>query len=107
MNIEININSIRNETLAKLTSKEIGELGLLNCGVMTYKGELKSRVKGWKTEKISDKEVHFIAEDGFVTEFIQIASEDEEAHWAMRIWHSDPKSYQKFFVPLHGCKFFR
>lgn len=46
MTVEIKVNEIKNETIAKLTRDEIGKLGLLNVGVYTYKGTLKCRVKG-------------------------------------------------------------
>ena len=111
MKIQINIQNIKNNTIAKLTADEIGELGLVNYGVMTYKGQLKSRVKGYKTERVGDSEVHFIDDDPEYgrTEFQFIRIDDggdETEHWAMRIY-SGGLYFDSVYSPLNGLRFFR
>lgn len=104
----MNIQKIQNDTLAKLTAKEIGELDLLNHGVMTYKGILKSRVRGYETLKVSEKETHFISEAGYgVAEFIQIVSDTEEKHYAMRVREAGTDRYEEEIMPLAGLQFLR
>ena len=99
-------NRIRNTTLAKLSAREIGELDLLNHGIMTYRGTLKTRVRGFKTIKVSETEIDFDEED-FRTEFIKLASEDGETHWATRIWNKNTESYLIAMMPLYGLRFLR
>lgn len=100
----MNIQNIKNETLAKLTSKEIGALDLLNHGVMTYRGQLKSRVKGFKMVKVSEIETHFTL--GGTFEFVEIQSDDDEKHFAMRCRDEDGK-YLEFVAPLAGLPFLK
>ena len=104
----MDINKVRNATLAKLDAREIGELDLLNHGVMTYRGTLKTRVRGCKTVKVSEVETDFEEED-FRTEFIKIAPSDysDEDHWAMRIWNKNTDKYLEHLMPLYGLKFLR
>ena len=102
----MNIQNIENKTIAKLTADEIGELGLLNHGVMTYRGELKTRVKGFKTVN-SGAERHFYDEEGNHAEFFKIVSTEEDVdHWAMRIWLYQ-KGYSEDLTPLFGLKFLK
>lgn len=103
----ININRIGNPTLAKLTTEEIGALGLCNEGVGLYKGELKTRYNG-----ISRK-----TEDGVTFTFEGTASRIEftelvtvnsaEKHWAARIWNKVSESYETYPMGITGCPFFR
>lgn len=108
----MNIQNVKNETLMKLTAKEIGELGLLNYGVMTYKGVLKQRVKNFKTVKVSEKETWFTVEDeGWRVEFIEIQAPsplalDDEKHFAMRNWN-EQFGYNEHLAPLAGLPFLR
>jgi hypothetical protein len=62
MAFEIRVNEIENKTIAKLTRHEIGLLGLNTVGVYTYKGELKSRLRGLKTTLKTDEQVNYESE---------------------------------------------
>lgn len=105
--MEYNINRIKNETIQKLTAEEIGELGLVNRGVMLYKGTLKSRRQGWKTEKVGDRQTNFISQNGFRVEFIRIQQVREEPEWAMRIFNIQNDSYSTLVHPLAGLDFLK
>lgn len=103
----MDINSIKNETLAKLTAEEIGELGLLNLGVMTYRGELKSRRQGFKTEKVSEIQTNFNHIGyPFTVEFIKIQQTGDTEEWAMRVYYPD-KGYNIHLIPLAGIDFLK
>lgn len=100
--------TIQNYTLHKLSASEIGELGLCNHGIMLYKGNLKSRRNGWKTERPHEWEVHFIGTWQRV-EFIRlpfnpILGVDE---WAMRIFDCNKNEYVNWVMPLSGIDFFK
>lgn len=104
----MDIQKIQNDTLAKLTAEEIGDLDLLNHGVITYRGQLKSRCRGYETLKVSDKETHFISEAGWgVAEFIEIVSDGEEKHYAFRVREAGTDKYEEMVMPLAGLQFFR
>ena len=107
----MNINSIKNETLHKLTANEIGELGLCNYGIGLYRGELKSRKSGWKTVKVNDHEIHF---EGTVSviEFIQIVSTGKVKEWAARVYRkavfeNEVATYEDYPMGIIGCDFIR
>ena len=107
----MNINKIKNETLRKLTAREIGDLDLCNHGVGLYRGELKSRKKGVKAVKVSDYEFHFVGTVSRI-EFVKIVSEGETQEWAARIYrfptHPGPEGeYETFPMGITGCDFFK
>ena len=101
----MNINRIENATLAKLNRDEIGVLGLLNCGVITYMGELKSRRNGWKTETTKDQ-VNFIGTKQRV-EFIRIEKLSDRPEWAMRVYDLVEEQYWTVVHPLTGLDFMK
>lgn len=101
----MNINEIKNSTIAKLTAEEVGTLGLLNMGVMTYNGELKARRQGYKAVKVSDIETHFSAGYvGIVVQFIKLA---DNSGYAMRMYDTDKNCYIQQFNILAGCGFIK
>lgn len=106
MKMEINVNKIKNETLAKLTRDEIGALGLVNCGCYTYKGSLKSRLKGLKTTMKTDMQVNFESESNR-WEVIKIVAVGDEAEYVIRLYNKERESYEEFYPILLGCDFFR
>ena len=106
----LNINNIKAETLAKLTSDEIGKLDLLNYGVMTYKGTLKTKRNGYKVCKISEIATNFVDKNNeWIYEFIRIQSDpnSEENHYAMRIYNVERGEYIEFCAPMIGIDFLR
>lgn len=106
--IEVNPDDIKNETLAKLTWREIGELGLCNLGVFCYHGVLKSRRQGWKTEVVSDVQTNFISASGNErVEFIKIQQTDEDTNYAMRAYSIERDHYIVHHDVLAGCDFFK
>ena len=111
----LNINSIENKTLRKLNRHEIGALDLVNHGVMLYKGELKSLVRGFSCVRSKDGcEVVFTSNTQLRRyEFVKIEPSGEETEWAMRIavGYVDPDElcweYDNFLQPLSGLMFIR
>ena len=101
----MNINELSNETISKLNRNEIGFFGLFNKGVYTYKGLLKSRKQGYKTQK-GDMQVSFIGETHTV-EMIKIQSLGDEAEYAMRVYDNYTGEYVTDYSVLAGCDFFK
>jgi hypothetical protein len=100
--------TISNATLHKLTTEEIGELGLCNHGIMLYKGNLKSRRNGWKTERPTEWQTNFIGTWQRV-EFIRLPLNpllgvDE---FAMRIYDLRKDEYMTQLFPLAGLDFLK
>ena len=115
----MNIQNIKNSTISKLTANEVGELGLVNYGVGLYKGDLKSRVNGLKTVKVSENEIWFCGTSSRI-EFIKLASVnpvDGRQEWAARIWResilrdsvfqNEDGKYEEYPMGITGCRFFR
>lgn len=107
----MNIQNIKNETLHKLTAREIGDLDLCNYGVGLYRGELKSRKKGVKTIRVSEDEIHF---EGTVAriEFVKIVSVGEVQEWAARIYKkptnpNEEGRYETYPMGIVGCDYFK
>lgn len=97
---------INNTTIQKLNYKEIGELGLNNKGIYTYRGELKSRKQGFKKTLDTENEVHFEIES-IRFEAIKIEALGETPEWAMRMYDKANEKYEDFWLPLYGCEFFK
>lgn len=106
MTFDIKVNEIKNETLAKLTRVEIGNLGLVNCGCYTYKGSLKSRVKGLKVTMRTESQVNFESESNR-WEVIKIVALGDVDEYAIRLYNKERESYEEFYPILIGCDFFR
>jgi hypothetical protein len=91
------MSNIKNSTIAKLTYEEVGELGLLNKGIMTYTGTLKSRKQGFKTEKISEYQTNFV-NDGYRFEFIKLQPVDDSEQLALRVYDIKNECYCPTYV---------
>lgn len=104
--VKINVNAIKNETIIKLTRDEISSLGLFNLGIYTFKGELKSRLKGFKTTKKKQNEVWFESEE-VRFEVLRIQKKNDEEEWAIRRFLKTTNEYEDFWPVLWGCDFFR
>ena len=103
----MDISRIKNETLHKLTWEEIGTLGLLNEGIVTYRGTLKARAKGYKTEVINEWQTNFIGEF-FRVEFIKIQqTSTDRTDYAMRTVDLETNEYFKAFNIMAGLKFLK
>lgn len=101
------IDRIKNSTLAKLTTEEIGALGLCNEGVGLYKGELKTRYNGMP-RKTEDGVTFTFEGTASRIEFTKLVTENsDEKHWAARIWNKVSGSYETYPMGITGCPFFR
>lgn len=101
------IDRIKNSTLAKLTTEEIGVLGLCNEGVGLYKGELKTRYNGI-SRKTEDGVTFTFEGTARRIEFTKLVAENsDEKHWAARIWNKVSGSYETYPMGISGCPFFR
>lgn len=103
-----NINNISCATLHKLTWREISELGLLNDGVWTLKGNLKARKAGYKTVKVNSYVTSFESAEGYI-EFTELANEegDENKNYAVRVYGSQECGYVRVHSPLFALDFFK
>lgn len=108
MAFELRANEIKNETIAKLTRHEIGILGLNTVGIYTYKGELKSRLRGLKTTLKTDEQVNYESET-VRWEMVKIVSSNDEGtnEYALRCYNKEKEQYEEFYQVLIGCEFFR
>lgn len=99
---------IKNETIKKLDRQEIADLGLYDKGIYTYKGDLKSRIKGFKTTKNTENERHFEGEH-IRWEVIEIVATNDEGvrEWAIRCFDKERNDYETFWQMIIGCEFFR
>lgn len=109
----MDINNIQNSTLAKLTKEEIEALGLVNCGVGLYRGDLKTRYNGMKRQS-NDGVTFWFEGTGARIEFTEIVSTDPEGRreWAARIFRkpddlNDAGHYETFPLGIIGCDYFR
>ena len=95
-----------NETIKKLTLKEMNDLGCFNIGICFYRGEgcLKSRVKGFKTTLKSEDEMHYEKDDfKFTFEFIKMS----DGTFAFRVFNNVKDEYENFVQPIWGMRFIR
>lgn len=106
MKVEINVNEITNESIAKLTFIEIGNFGLSQAGINTYRGTLKSRVKGFKTTLRTDAQTNFESETARY-EAIKIVATEDKDEYAIRYFNKEKNSYETFFPAIWGCEFFK
>lgn len=99
---------MKNSTIKKLDRFEIAELGMYDLGIYTFKGDLKSRVKGFKTTLRTDDETHFEGED-FRVEVIKIVATNNEGinEYAIRVFSEERAEYLKSWPIINGCNFFR
>ena len=105
----ININEVKNSTLAKLTAEEIGALGLCNYGVGLYKGELKTRYNGM-ARHTADGVTFWFESRGqrpMDVEFTRIQSDSETPHWAARVFFRQEGRYDELPMGIYGCNFIR
>ena len=95
-----------NETIKKLTNKEMNDLECMNIGICLYicDAGLKSRVKGFKTTLKSEDEMHYETDDfKFTFEFIKMS----DGTFAFRVFNNDTDEYENFVEPLWGMRFIR
>lgn len=102
----MNVNTIKNETIRKLNWREIGDFGLINYGVITYHGQLKTRKQGFKREVVNDWQTNFVG-IGCRIEFVRIEQTSEDTDYAMRIYDMERETYIDTLNMLFGCEFFK
>ena len=104
----ININNIANSTIHRLTADEIGEFGLLNYGVYTYRGELKSRKAGFKRTVVNEWQINFKRDDSIWRfEFVRIRQTSKAAEYAMRVYNTENNEYSTMFPICTGVDFLK
>ena len=106
VNIEIDLSKISNYALSKLTRDQIYGLGLMNAGICTYHGELKKRVKGFKTRILTDGSQYF--EDDIARwEVIKIVPTIFKNEYAVRLFNKHLDCYEDFYPVLIPTNFFK
>ena len=106
VNIEIDLSDISNYALSKLTRDEICGLGLMNAGICTYQGELKKRVKGFKTRMINDR-IQYFENDNVRWELIKIVPRSVKNEYAIRFFNKHLECYEDFYPVLIPTHFFK
>lgn len=106
VNIEIDLSEISNYALSKLTRDQIYGLGLMNAGICTYHGELKKRVKGFKTRILTDGSQYF-EDDNARWEVIKIVPSIFKNEYAVRLFNKHLDSYEDFYPVLIPTHFFK
>lgn len=104
--IEIDLSNISNYTLSKLTMAEIWSLGLADAGISTYQGELKKRVKGFKTRLITDR-IQYFEDDNVRWEVIKIVPRSIKNEYAVRLFNKHLECYEDFYPVLTPTNFFK
>lgn len=94
--------TIKNETIKKLTTNEMNDLGCFNIGIVLLRGKAKARIAGFKTTLKTETEVHY--ENDFVRhEMIKL---NDEEGWAYRCFDkAHYKEYIKFVQPMCAINF--
>ena len=106
VNIEIDLSDISNYALSKLTRNEICGLGLMNAGICTYQGELKKRVKGFKTRMINDR-IQYFENDNVRWELIKIVPGSVKNEYAIRLFNKHLECYEEFYPVIIPTNFFK
>ena len=106
VNIEIDLSDISNYALSKLTRDEICGLGIMNAGICTYQGELKKRIKGFKTRIITDRIQYFENEDER-WEVIKIVPRNFKNEYAVRLFNKHLDCYEDFYPVIIPTNFFK
>lgn len=96
---------IANETIKKLTNKELNALGCVNIGIIPVTGKPKTRVKGYhkflNTTLNTETEVHYESE--YVRhELIKLVGDN---YWAYRVFNKELNKYESFVQPLYALDF--
>jgi hypothetical protein len=92
---------IANETIKKLTAKELNDLGCFNIGIVPLKGEPKSRIKGFKTELHTETEIHYENEN---VRHEMVKTVDG---WAYRMFDKHTSEYEQFVSAPVACAFIK
>ena len=106
VNIEIDLSEISNYALSKLTREEICGLGLMNAGICTYQGELKKRVKGFKTRMLTDR-IQYFEDDNVRWEVIKIVPRNFKNEYAVRFFNKHLECYEAFYPVIIPTNFFK
>ena len=106
VSIEIDLSDISNYTITKLTRDEIYCIGLMDAGICTYKGELKKRVKGFKTRIITDR-IQYFEDENARWEVIKIVPRNFKNEYAVRLFNKHLECYEDFYPVLIPTHFFK
>ena len=105
VNIEIDLSEISNHAISKLTRDQICGLGLMSAGICTYHGELKKRVKGFKTRLFTDT-IQYFENDDVRWEFIKIVPHNFKNEYAVRLFNKHLECYEDLY-PVIPTNFFK
>ena len=106
VNIEIDLSDISNYAVSKLTRDQICGLGLMSAGIYTYQGDLKKRVKGFKTRLITDR-IQYFENDDVRWEVIKIVQCSVKNEYAVRCFNKHLECYEDFYPVLIPTHFFK
>ena len=104
--IEVDLSEISNYALSKLTKAEIWGLGLMDAGISTYQGELKKRVKGFKTRIITDR-IQYLEDENVRWEVIKIVPRSVKNEYAVRLFNKHLECYEDFYPVIVPTNFFK
>ena len=104
--IEVDLSEISNYALSKLTMAEIWGLGLMDAGISTYQGELKKRVKGFKTRIITDR-IQYLEDENVRWEVIKIVPRSVKNEYAVRLFNKHLECYEDFYPVIVPTNFFK
>lgn len=97
--------TIENETIKKLTNKEMNNLGCFNIGIGLCKGTPKRRVKGLKVTLNCGNEIHYENEN-VRYELIKLADESGDC-FAYRRFIKSKCEYEKYILVFEMLAFIK
>ena len=106
VNIEIDLSHISNYAISKLTRDEIYGIGLMDAGICTYQGELKKRVKGFKTRLVTDR-IQYFEDENSRWEVIAIVPRSAKNEYAVRLFNKHLECYEDFYPVIIPMNFFK
>ena len=104
---------ITNETIAKLTNKELQDLGVLNIGIILYSGTLKKRIKSETLKVTTYTEEIVVYENQYIKhEFIKLVGQSEwdgvlYNNYAYRVFNKNTLQYETDVQVLSGLYFLK
>jgi hypothetical protein len=95
--------TIKNETIKKLTARELNDLGCCNIGIIPVNGTPKRRLKDFNTKVVDGVIIYY--NSGLHTECHLIPTADG-AH-AFRVFDKRSCEYSEHVLPLTALRFIK